>query len=120
MTYEEIASMIASVELPYAYDHFEVDEENPAPATPYIVFRYSPRPFFADNCNYVRIEHLIVELRTDNKDYETMAALEAAFLNAGLTYTQTEEFDDVEVVYVETYEMDFVLKEETDGGDSSS
>ena len=115
MTYQQIATLIGSVgapnHIPYAYDHFTVDENNPGPPAPYITFRYVPKPFIADNNNYVRIEHLVIELFTDNKDYVHTAAMEAALAGAGLAYTVDETYNDAEALYVTTYEADFILAE---------
>lgn len=109
MTYQEIASMVASVDLSYAYDHFNVDEDNPPPVPPFICFRYNNVSFFADNINYLNKAHITVELYTDNKDYTNTAALEAAFSNAGLTYISSEDFNADEELYVTTYEMEAII-----------
>lgn len=115
MTYQQIANLVGSVgtpyHIPYAYDHFEVDENHPGPPAPFITFRYTPTPFVADNSNYVRIEHLVIELFTDNKDYIHTAAMEAALAGAGLSYTVDEDYNDAEALYVTTYEADFILAE---------
>ena len=60
MTQAEIATMIAGVGLPYAYDHFKADESPGGP--PFICFMYTDDDdFLADDTNYQRITGLTVE-----------------------------------------------------------
>lgn len=87
MTRTQIASMIASIGLPYAYDHFEPEEAvNP----PFIVFMYPSRAdFLADGGHYVKIVDLTIELYSDEPDFEHEDAVEAALEGAGLVYDKT-------------------------------
>ena len=71
MTREQIASMIESIGVPYAFDHFgEKDGEHPQ-GPPFICFLYTDRDdFHADGVNYVHIVQLSIELYTDEPDFE--------------------------------------------------
>ena len=56
MTHTEVFNMIMSAGFPAAYDHFP---EDTAKAPPYICYYYPASDDFpADNCNYVKKEHI--------------------------------------------------------------
>lgn len=115
MTYKDIASMIDAIGLPFAYDHFDADPQNPAPDPPFIVFYYpGSDDLAADNTNYQRIRPLTVELYTDNKDFSLEETVEAALNGAGLVYSRLETYIDTERMYMVTYATEFVLTEEND------
>lgn len=109
MTRDEIASMIAGVGLPYAYDHFTKDEEPGKP--PFICFLYTDSfDFLADDCNYQRITGLRLELYTDAPDWEKEEAVEAALNAAGLVYEKDgPEYIDGERMYITTWGTTVVL-----------
>lgn len=110
MTFKEIATMIDSIGPPNAYYQFP---EGTAQPTPFICFYYrSDNDFKADNSNYQKIEHLIVELYTDNKDFEQEAAVEAVFSNNGLVWSRNESWIDSERMQMTVYEMDVVINDE--------
>ena len=110
MTYTEIASMIASAGFPTAYYQFPDGTEQ---ATPFICFFYpESRDMYADDSNYQKIEHLVIELYTDNKDFTAEAAVEAALREAGLTWTRSEAWLDSERMQEVIYETDVVITEE--------
>jgi len=107
MTYEQIADMIEEVGLPFAYREFE---EGSAEAPPFICFFFpGTNDFFADNSNYQRIEELVVELYTDEKDFDLEERLEGILASHGLTFERTEDRLDSERMYMETYTMEVVI-----------
>ena len=108
MTYKEIAEMIESMGLPYAYHAFP---NNGAPELPYIVFNYPSRDDFgADNFNYVHIENVDIELYTENKDFATESAIESVLEQNGLFYSKTEMYLESEYMYEILYEVQTVIK----------
>ena len=111
MTRSEIATMIAGVGLPYAYDHFEADEHPEGP--PFICFLYPDSDdFVADGRNYQGITELRIELYTDAPDFALEAALEAAMTAAGLVYGRIgPTFIESERMYQTTYETEALLTE---------
>ena len=67
MTFKEISTMIKNIGLPFAYYQFP---EGTAEAPPFICFYYSnDDDFKADDSNYQKIEHLNIELYSDEKDF---------------------------------------------------
>ena len=109
MTYQEIATMVAGVGLPYAYHHFP---ENTGQDTPFVCFFY-PRSddFVADDTNYQRINQLTVELYTDNKDFALEQRVEAALNGAGLIWSKEEFYIDEERMFLASYITEVLINE---------
>lgn len=107
MTFQEIAQMIESVGLPYAYDHFTKET---AKAPPFICFYYpGSADFMADNSNYATIRPLTIELYTDNKDFTLEARVEALLNENGLCFTRDESYISSEKMYMTTYQTEVVI-----------
>lgn len=111
MTRAEIASMIAGVGLPYAYDHFTPDDTPGAP--PFITFIYpADADFKADDVNYQRGTDLTIEFYTDEPDFTKEAAIETALNSAGLVYSRSGPiYIRDERMYQTTYETSVLLDE---------
>lgn len=93
MTYKEVNTMIASMGLPYAYDHFT----DRAHELPFICFLYgSSSDMAADNTNYQKIRALDIELYTEVKNITLEETVEATLNSYGLVYTREETFIDSE------------------------
>lgn len=106
MTTQEVAAMIQEIGLPNAYYRFP--ETGQAP--PFVCFFYAnSNDFLADDTNYQKIEHLIVELYTDDKDFEKEATVERVLQDHGMVYTREETYIDAERMYEVVYEMDVVI-----------
>ena len=111
MTIQEVAAMIAEINIPYAYYQFPEGTEQ---ATPFACFFYSNNDDLkADNANYQKIEHLILEVYTDNKDFTLEAAVENVLANHDMTWTRDEEWIESERMLEVIYEMDVVITEES-------
>lgn len=107
MTYKEIATMVASAKLPYAYYQFP---EGTAQKPPFICYFYtSSDDLYADGTNYQSIRVLNVELYTAEKDFEKEAALEKIFNDNGLTYYKEENYIDSESMWQIAYEMEVII-----------
>ncbi len=107
MTYKEIATMISSIGLPYAYYQFPDGTEQ---APPFVVFFFTDTDdVFADDSNYQRIATLNIELYTDQKDFERESALEEILLNNNLTYYKEENYIDSEKMWQIAYEMEVMI-----------
>ena len=114
MTYKEIATMLETVGIPSAYYEFP-DGTDVAP--PFLCFYFSnDNDFAADNTNYQKIEHLVIEVYTDNKDFDLETTVESTLNSNDLVYTKSESYIGSERMYVEIYEADVIITEETTNG----
>ena len=113
MTRVDIASMIEAIGIPYAFDHFpDIPGKHPQ-GPPYICFLLPKRnDFMADDKAYVKFAELVVELYTDNVDFELEAKVEAALDAAELPYDQTRRYIDSESMYQTTYTTEVILTDE--------
>ena len=104
MTYEQVASMIASMGLPSAYDHFDKDDENRPSGPPFICFLYPENndPAFDDH-NYIHVEQLQIELYTDNKDFDHETAIENVLNANDLPFDKDCAWLEDERMYMTTY-----------------
>ncbi len=110
MTYKEIATMIESIGLPYAYYQFPNGTDQ---ACPFICFFLdSSNDFAADNTNYQKIRRLNIELYTDNKDFTLEQTVEDTLSGSGLVYYREETYLDSERMYMVSYETEIVITEE--------
>ena len=64
------------------------------------------------NTNYQKVEHLIVELYTKNKDFTLEASLEGVLSSYGLVYTRSEQYIGSERMWEVVYETDVIITEE--------
>lgn len=112
MTTRQVAAMVASIGIPYAYYQFPEGTEQ---ATPFICFFYPENnDIIADNSNYQKVERLAIELYTDNKDFELEAEVEAALAENGLVWSRAEEWIAEERMLEVVYEMDVIITSEED------
>ena len=108
MTTQEVAAMVAEIGVPTAYYQFP---EGTGQATPFVCFFYSgDNDMLADDSNYQKIEHLIIELYTDNKDFELEQTVESVLASRGMVWTRAEEWIDTERMLEVVYEMDVILE----------
>lgn len=110
MTHKEVAQMVKSVGLPYAYYQFP---ENTKQNLPYICYFYTGiNDLYADQQNYQRIDKLIIELYTKDKDFAKEEAVESVLTRNGFTYAKESSYIDSEKMWQIAYEMD-VLNTDT-------
>lgn len=112
MTYQGIAQMIETVGIPYAYYQFP---ENSGQEPPFICFYYpNNNDFIADGSNYVKVVQLVIELYTDNKDFDLEAMLEAVLAEHDLVYTREETYIDSERMYLQTYYTEVIINADSE------
>lgn len=110
MTYQDVASMIASLGIPYAYYQFPAGTEQ---ACPFICFFFeSSEDLAADNTNYQKIRPLSIELYTDNKDFDLESSVESLLNRNGLVFSREETYLGSERMYMVTFTTDIVITEE--------
>lgn len=111
MTYKEVNTMLASVGIDYAYDHFTDDT---AHELPFICFMYgSSSDLAADNVNYQKIRALDIELYTANKDFTLEETVENILNENGFVYTREETYIDSEQMYEVIFHTSLAVTEET-------
>lgn len=109
MTTAEVNQMIESTGIPSAYRQFT---KATAKEPPFICFYYpGDHDMIADNVNFATINELIVELYTDNKDFNAEAVVEAALKDAGLSWSRQETYIDAEKMYMVAYSTEVLINE---------
>lgn len=104
MTHQEVMTMLAEMNLPYAYDHF-VEGESPDP--PFLVFLYpGSNHFAADGKVYFKVNRLNIELYTDKKDVELEETVEVVLDRHGIFYGKSEVWIESENLYEVLYQME--------------
>lgn len=107
MTFEEISTMIESIGLDYAFDHFPPEKK---PALPFIVFNIDKDYEYADGRNYQPIGIIDIELVTEDKDFTTEALVESKITGAGLTFQYDgTAYNDAENVYQTSWAVYAIL-----------
>lgn len=110
MTLKEVATMISSIGVPYAYYQFD---EGTGQAPPFVCFFYtSTNDVYADLTNYQRITGLSVELYTSEKNFSLETTVETVLNNNGLTYYKEENYIDSEKMWQIAYDMQVLITEE--------
>ena len=108
MTRIDVADMIKSIGLPYAYYQFP---EGTAQGLPFVVFFFSGSDdLYADQENYQKIATLNIELYTKQKDFAQDQSIEDILNNNGLTYYKEENYIDSEKMWQTAYECDVVIQ----------
>ena len=104
MIHQEVMTMLAEMNLPYAYDHF-IEGESPDP--PFLVFLYpGSNHFAADGKVYFKVKRLNIELYTDKKDVELEETVEAVLDRHGIFYGKSEVWIESENLYEVLYQME--------------
>ena len=112
MTRIEVASMVESIGLPFAYYQFD---ENTAQAPPFVVFFYTgSNDVYADQTNYQKIDGLSIEFYSSEKDFDTEETIETILNEAGLTYYKEQNYIDSEKIWQTAYDMEILLTPEED------
>lgn len=107
MTFKEIAALIKSFNLPYAYYQFP---EGTAQEPPFVVYFFSQSDdVYADDLNYQDIRVLNIELYTAEKDFALESSIEATLKNNNLTYYKEENRIDSEQMWQIAYEMEVLV-----------
>lgn len=110
MTYKQVNTVMASIGIDYAYDHFTDDTGH---ELPFLCFLYgSSNDLEADNINYQKIRSLDIELYTENKDFSLEETVESVLNANGFVYTREETFIESERMYEVIYHTSVAITEE--------
>ena len=101
---EKLLSILDSIGIPYAYDHFA---EGESPEPPFLCYLLpGSSNFSADGKVYHRISEVRLELYTDYKDLASEQKVEDTLDAAGFFYNKTETWIDSEKLYEVLYSFD--------------
>lgn len=101
---EKLLSILDSIGIPYAYDHFA---EGESPEPPFLCYLLPGSDnFSADGKVYHKISEVRLELYTDYKDLASEQKVEDTLDVAGLFYNKTETWIDSEKLYEVLYSFD--------------
>ena len=101
---EKLLSVLDSIGIPYAYDHFA---EGESPEPPFLCYLLpGSSNFSADGKVYHRISEVRLEMYTDFKDLASERKVEDALDAAGIFYNKTETWIDSEKLYEVLYSFD--------------
>ena len=107
MTYKEVATLVSSIGVPYAYYQFTEDTAKPPP---FVCFYFpGDSDLKADNSNYAIIRPLTIELYTDEKDFTLEATVESVLTTNGLPFSRYETYITSEKLYMITYQTEVVI-----------
>lgn len=110
MTYQQVATMVKSIGVPYAYYQFPQGTEQ---ACPFICFFFEgSNDFLADGTNYQKIRPLSIELYTDNKNFALEQTVETVLNSNGLVYSREETYLDSEKMNMVTFMTEILITEE--------
>lgn len=107
MSLQEIANIIAEMDIPFAYRAFEDGTDQQPPFICYLYTGNIPEP--ADNINYVKIETLAIELYTNQKDFVLEETVEAVLDKYELAYDREEVWLSDEQMQMTTYTMEVLI-----------
>jgi len=101
---EKLLSILDSIGIPYAYDHFA---EGESPEPPFLCYLLPGSDnFSADGKVYHKISEVRLELYTDYKDLASEQKVEDTLDAVGLFYNKTETWIDSEKLYEVLYSFD--------------
>ena len=101
---EKLLSILDSIGIPYAYDHFA---EGESPEPPFLCYLLPGSDnFSADGKVYHKISEVRLELYTDYKDLASEQKVEDTLDAEGLFYNKTETWIDSEKLYEVLYSFD--------------
>jgi len=96
MTEQELYSLLTTLHLPVAYDHFTTPNEVP----PFILYRnVESTTLKADDRTYKKINNYIIDLITDIKDVDIEESVEELLDSNHLPYDKEEDYIDNERIY---------------------
>ena len=103
MTKEQVEEILEEVGIPYAYHHFEVEEEVAPPFICWVI--PGTDNFAADGKVYFKTDEVNIELYTDQKDFELEQRLEDVLEKWEIFWEKSEEYIEEEKMYEVLYEL---------------
>ena len=100
----DLYTILKTLEIPVAYDHFDSDKEI---SIPFLVYREtSPATFRADGLTYHQFYDYEIELVTEKKEVELEKQIETLLTTNKIPYSKLDEvWDREEKIYHNFYEI---------------
>ena len=106
---DSLISIMESIGIPYAYDHFA---EGESPDPPFICFLCPGSDNFPANGRvYFKVNQVHIELYTDEKNPVTEDRVEAVLDEHGIFYDKTEVWIESEKLYEVLYSFEMEVSE---------
>ena len=104
MKHEELFTLLKTLKIPVAYDHFD---SNKHVTPPFLAYREkSPDTFKADDKTYFRPYNFEIEVVTEIKDPDLQSSIEDLFNENNIPYDLLDEvWDEDERIYHNFYEI---------------
>ena len=104
MKYEELFTLLKTLNIPVAYGHFDSDKEV---LPPFMAYReISPDTFKADGKTYYRPYNFEIEVVTEKKDPALQESIEELLSSNNIPYDLLDEvWDEDERIYHNFYEI---------------
>lgn len=104
MKAKDVYTMLKTLKIPVAYDHFDSDK---GVTPPFIIYReIDIDTFKADGISYFRDYNYEIELITDKKDPQLQEDLEILLTNNNIPYDlKNELWDNSEKIYRNIYDI---------------
>lgn len=104
MKAKDVYTMLKTLKIPVAYDHFDSDK---GVTPPFIIYReIDIDTFKADGISYFRDYNYEIELITDKKDPQLQEDLETLLTNNNIPYDlKNELWDNSEKIYRNIYDI---------------
>lgn len=107
MTTQDVATMVASIGLPYAYYEFP---DNTALEPPFVCFLFTDNnDMKADNINYTDQRTLVIELYTAQKDFIYESLIRSVLNSHELPFSQASDYLAGEHLYITTFTTEVVI-----------
>jgi len=107
MTITEVENMMDEIGIPVSYYKFD---EGSGIQPPFAVWYF---PFsndvMADNINYVDVRQLVIELYTDEKDFELEETIKQILIAHELPCAYSEDYLSDEMMFVVSFESEVML-----------
>lgn len=104
LNHSTLYTLLKSLKMPVAYDHFDEDK---TVSPPFMAYREKRKDIFnADNISYIGFNNFEIELVTSKKDVSLEEQLESLLTNNNIPFEKDdEEWDSNEKIYHIFYEI---------------
>lgn len=107
MTTTQVAQVVSSIGLPFAYYEFPDDTQR---EPPFVAFMFTDGDdMYADDSNYQDIRRLVIELYTAEKDFTWENTVRGVLNTNNMPFQMGSAYLDDEHVYITTFTTEVVI-----------